>query len=216
MTDDDQLPGLLSTQAQAVVDRAKSLGLTWTLRPATVSTVDTVIYDGDIIPVGVISLIGPGVVNDRVMCLQVPPGGNYIIGRLPGTSLFPTSTVRGKTVSLGDVTLTLGSQAISPVTSLTLTSPGQFMITGTIDFDQTVSAGNNLAIGRLQVDTVAQSEQILFGVTAAGQRATVAQTWFGSLTTGTHTFGLVAVKNLNIGTFIARATHTGFTYQVWQ
>lgn len=216
MTEDENLPKLLSVQAQAVVERAKALGLTWTLRPATVETFESVIYDGDTVPVGVVSLNGTAVAGDRVMCLQIPPGGNYIIGRLSGSSLpFQTTTFRGINSATGDLTLTTTAQAATATTTLTLSSPGRYMITGVFDFDQTVSGGNNLAGGALRIDGVDQA-QALFGVTAAGQRATVSQVWEGSLSAGSHTFLLVALKVNNIGTFFARATRTGFTYQIWQ
>ena len=217
-----QLPETLTVQAQAVVERAKALGLIWTMRPAAVdmasATAPKVIYDGDTLPVGAVSLIGMVLPTDRVMMIQVPPAGNFVIGRLPDASQSPfiTPTFRGETRSTGDVTLTTASQAVTPVTSLTLASAGEFLITGIADLDQTLSAGNNLGTARLEVDGAVQAEEILFAVTATGQRASVAQTWYGTLTAGTHTFGLVANKNLNIGTFISRFPHTGFTYQIWQ
>ena len=93
---DDQLPELLAVQAGAVVERAKSLGLTWTLRPGTVETAPTssaaptVICDSDTVAIGAISLIGRVFANDRVMMLMIPPGGNYIIGNL--NTLIPLTT----------------------------------------------------------------------------------------------------------------------------
>lgn len=105
-----ELPNLLSVQAQAVVDRAKSLGLTWTLRPATVLNANTnpgVIYDGDTEAISSTPLVDTVISGDRVMMLQVPPGGNYIIGRLSGAALRTIGTQYG---TLG----TLATAAVTP------------------------------------------------------------------------------------------------------
>ena len=83
MTNEELLPSLLSTQAEAMVERAKHLGLTWTLRPATVTDLGanpSVICDGDTAVLGAISLIGQVFDGKRVTMLQIPPGGNFIIG----------------------------------------------------------------------------------------------------------------------------------------
>lgn len=68
-----------------IVDNAKRLGLTWTLRFATVITVTNnqfamATYDGDTIPISMTSMIGPVSIGDRVFALNVPPSGNYIVG----------------------------------------------------------------------------------------------------------------------------------------
>lgn len=120
---EEQLPDLLATQAGAVVERAKSLGLTWTLRPATVATAPTttapptVICDGDTIPLGAISLIGRVYADDRVMTLLIPPGGTYIIGEL--NALVPLTTridSASGTAAAGAeaVALTLPSMVFAP------------------------------------------------------------------------------------------------------
>lgn len=221
MSAEEQLPELLSAQTQAVVDGAKRLGLTWTLRPATVATSadgPVVIYDGDTIVTGAVPLNGNAIPGDRVMMLQIPPGGNYIIGRLPGTPLTPlmTSTFRGETVSAGDVVITTVAQTITPLVSLALTSPGEYMITASVDIDYTVSGGNNLVAVALQVDGVGQTDQIIFQITANATRIVLSKSWYGTLTTGTHTFQLIVAKSLNTGTWTTRAVGTGFIYQIWQ
>lgn len=69
---------------QTLVSRARDLGLTWGLRPATIRDATsgsiTAVYDGDTVAVRVMSLIGRTYVGQRVMCVFVPPAGNYIIG----------------------------------------------------------------------------------------------------------------------------------------
>jgi len=77
-------PELIGTGAQAVVENAKRLGLTWTIRLATVvdATIDavTAIYDGDTVAIGMTSMIGSVFVGQRVYVIQVPPSGNFIVG----------------------------------------------------------------------------------------------------------------------------------------
>lgn len=222
MSEEEAVPDLLAIQAQAIAERAKALGLTWTLRPATVesSTIgNAVIYDGDTEAVGVVPLNGNAIPGDRVMMLQIPPGGNFIIGRLPGSpsaATYTTLTFSGELASLADVTLTTVTQNVGQLLTLTLASPGQYFITGSADLDQTASGGNNLGGVTLQVNGVGQTDQILFGVTAAGQRAVLSKTWVGNLSAGSNTFRLVGSKSLNIGTFIARAAGTGLSYQIFQ
>lgn len=73
----------------ALVANAKRLGLTWGIRPATVSigTEGTAhvqaTYDGDNAKLAMLSLLGePLDAGDRVMVISVPPAANYIVGRL--------------------------------------------------------------------------------------------------------------------------------------
>lgn len=219
--EEQQLPELLSVQAQAMVDGAKRLGLTWTLRPATVTANadgPSVVYDGDTILVGAVPLNGSAIPGDRVMMLQIPPGGNYIIGRLPGSPLTPlmTASFRGSIASAGDVVITTVAQTITPLVSLALTSPGEYMITASVDIDYTVSGGNNLVAVALQVDGVGQTDQIIFQITANATRIVLSKSWYGTLATGTHTFQLIVAKSLATGTWTTRAVGTGFIYQIWQ
>jgi hypothetical protein len=83
---------ITTAQVQAIIENARRLGLIWTLRPATVGTVDplTVVDDADTvgkIKLGAVSLIGPLNSGARVMTLVVPPGGLFVIGALapPGS-----------------------------------------------------------------------------------------------------------------------------------
>jgi hypothetical protein len=95
MTDNvgpEEAPALIGIGAQSIVDRAKELGLTWTLRPAsvinpgTVNNVD-ILYDGDDVPIGAINLTGVTMtINDRVMAVAVPPGNNVILGLIATAS----------------------------------------------------------------------------------------------------------------------------------
>jgi len=81
-SDPDQAPALVGIGAQSIVDRAKSLGLTWTLRPASIAADGvSILYDGDTEPINAVNLTGDAKTSgDRVMGLTVPPSGNFIIG----------------------------------------------------------------------------------------------------------------------------------------
>lgn len=219
----DQLPELLSVQAQAVVDRAKALGLTWTLRPATVNVAygaaPTVIYDGDTEQVGVTSLVGDLQPAGRVMMLQVPPAGNFVLGRLSttgSTTVKQLATFRGEVASLADVILTTASQAITPLLTLDITSDAEYLITPNVDFDAFIAGGNNLCAATLQIDGVGLTDQIIFQENTSGVRNVLSKTWHGTLAAGTHTFQLIAVKSNGTGGWATRAVGTSFVYQIFQ
>lgn len=70
----------------SLVDEAKRLGLTWQIRPATVTAVTSGaaavgVWDGDptSVEVPLIDLAGV-IVGDRVYVMSIAEGGNYIIG----------------------------------------------------------------------------------------------------------------------------------------
>ncbi|MFG1660733.1 hypothetical protein ACGFIY_29770 [Micromonospora chersina] len=83
-----KVPGLavpVKALAEAVLEKATRLGLTWRLRPATVVSVASdgtirVLHDGDKVPVRVKSMVGPVAVRSRVMVVKTPPAGNHIVG----------------------------------------------------------------------------------------------------------------------------------------
>lgn len=88
-------PELIGTGAQAVVDNAKRLGLTWTLRLATVINSSNLaavsaIYDGDTVAIDMTSMIGVLGPGQRVYVIGVPPSGNYIVGLVLSPWIRPT------------------------------------------------------------------------------------------------------------------------------
>jgi hypothetical protein len=80
---------MAQAQAKAMVQNAQALGLTWTRRPATVSSDSPVmaIQDGDTTAIEMATLIGPVYVGQRVYVDIVPPSGNYIVGTAASTQL---------------------------------------------------------------------------------------------------------------------------------
>jgi hypothetical protein len=86
-----QLANLISVAIQEMVSQGRSLGITWSLRLGTVAQaqgivdiggqVVTVVLDGDTVPMTVDNMTGqPVATNDRVVTVQIPPAGNFIIG----------------------------------------------------------------------------------------------------------------------------------------
>jgi hypothetical protein len=70
---------------------ARRLGLTWGLRPATVLNFENVRYDGDDTETltRVVNLLeSPLFVDQRVMCIFVPPSGNFVVGSLTDTRVM--------------------------------------------------------------------------------------------------------------------------------
>lgn len=83
---------MAQAQVKALVANATALGLTWTLRPATVTSANPIMttLDGDTVPIGTTSLIGAVYVDQRVYVLIIPPSGNYIIGSVDAGWFTPT------------------------------------------------------------------------------------------------------------------------------
>jgi hypothetical protein len=86
MRNDQVVPDLISVGLQALKERAKDLGITWGLRPATVVSVHSyglnATYDGDTKPINMTSMIGTLGPGERVYVLSIPPSGNFVVGRI--------------------------------------------------------------------------------------------------------------------------------------
>ena len=82
-----ELPAVVTSAVQQVLSDSRGLGLTWSLRIATVIVTSplTIIYDGDTSTANAVSMIGPLAQDQRVYCLIVPPSGNFIVGCLNAT-----------------------------------------------------------------------------------------------------------------------------------
>ena len=83
------IPEAIGVATQSIVANAKRLGLTWTMSMATTASSTTadiaIVLDNDTEPIDAISMIGSLSADTRVYVIQVPPGGNYIVGFV-GTS----------------------------------------------------------------------------------------------------------------------------------
>lgn len=86
-----ELANLLAIAVQEMVSQGRALGITWALRLGTVAQAQgivdiggqlvTVVLDGDTVPMGMDNFTGRALAaTDRVVTVQVPPAGNFIIG----------------------------------------------------------------------------------------------------------------------------------------
>lgn len=132
------VPELVGLGAQAVADNAKRLGLTWTLRPATVAaTLDaisnnpnsgivTVVFDGDTVAVSANSMVGALTSGERVMVMVVPPAGNFVVGLSTSVGLLYAPD-RG---IVGSHTDTTNSAAITTVVTIMTTDQDVLLRSG--------------------------------------------------------------------------------------
>lgn len=112
---------LVSATVQAIQANAERLGLTWQIRPATVSdgtspSAVSAICDGDTVSIGMVSTIGPLAAGIRVYVLQVPPSGHFIIGLVA-----PASVIAGYMYcdGMGFIASTAGGEVAVPAGSWT-------------------------------------------------------------------------------------------------
>lgn len=206
--------------AKSLKENAKRLGMEWTIRPGTVASqgpVVTVHLDGPDTDTThqVISMLDSiPVQGSRVMVL-ILPDTMYIVGRIG-------STARGLTNLSGahasaDLTLTTTATLVPGATvTVTVTSPAKWKVGGVFDFDMT-SAASTVAVGQLFLDGVAQTEQALFEMALATDRATVGQQWTNTFTSaGTKVFELRASKSVNVGTVVAKSPHTSIIVETFE
>lgn len=148
LTPEQLAPELIGVGAQAIKENAKRLGLIWSLRPGTVQELDgsngwaSVIFDGDTVALGALSLVGAVVAGQRVMGMAVPPGGNFIIGGLEPfaphvTNVYGqspvTTTVSGAFVDMGTVSpVQFSYTKYSDNTDILISAHIQFFITGPV------------------------------------------------------------------------------------
>lgn len=76
-----------TTLVDSLIAQARALGLTWTLRLATVITVTPLqaLFDGDDTPLEMTSMIGPITSGSRIYVIIIPRSGNFVVGRVGGT-----------------------------------------------------------------------------------------------------------------------------------
>lgn len=215
-----EAPELVSTGVQELVNTAQRLGLAWVLRPGTVQSAQSVsrvavIADGDQQEISMVSLIGVPQPQSRVMTLQVPPAGNFVISSILGTASRELIH-RYYMSSTADLTLN-ATPTLVPGLQVTVPIPGVFAFEATVamDFDSTVN-GATLCIGELYIGgVIAFTAAALFGVTTSDDRATVHQQWVGTAVGGS-TFEIRARRGAAAGTQIVRQDHTTFQLKVLQ
>lgn len=190
---------LISSGAKQMVDQARALGLTWTLRLATIgnSLPDsfTATFDGDTRPIPVTNMSGldlePG---ERVYCLIVPPSGNFVL-----------SPAAVRNIRLGANCNNVGSMASGTTVSGTFVSqPGSPSVPLTKKYDDTglrfswaqtyytqggdvnalfgavTAAGNQTFLGKNFIATTSGFRTPISGVAAASGVPAGTQTWVGT------------------------------------
>lgn len=106
----EPLEAVVSETASALIQNAQRLGLTWQMRTATVAygtnpAAVSAILDGDSVPIGMVSTIGPLGVGQRVYVTQVPPSGNFVTGLIDAPGQFVTRKLL--TASAATITLNI-------------------------------------------------------------------------------------------------------------
>lgn len=89
-----------ASAVKAAIDDAARLGLAWRIIPGAVvgrGMVDpmatTIVLDGDVSSVRAVSMVGALRAGQRAWCVQVPPGGLYIMGIIGPNVAVPTTSV---------------------------------------------------------------------------------------------------------------------------
>jgi hypothetical protein len=218
-------PTATSSTAKAIVDNANRLGLTWIMRPATVTSLTStssaqsvsISYDGDVGSVTAVSVCGVVLPGTRVLAIQIPPSGNFVIGVIGGQTqsnlvavsrmvLSPTYTVTAV-----ETTVT-GSEITVPG----ITGSWAWEVFATFDMHMT-GAGTTQCFSRLVGPDGAEDAFASYGFTnIVNQRATVFQSYNGTNATGVPAFSLVAFKGPNVGTVVLESTHTTFLVKIYQ
>jgi hypothetical protein len=189
-------PDLISVGAQSLVERAKSLGLTWTIRLAEVMTINplTIMYDGDTQPVSADSMIGQVVAGMRVYGLMVPPSANFIAGAaLPlfGASLIRPYGLHGNGIA----------DSTASATFVNLAAPSSFR------FTKLYSATRIRVQMSLGFFSNNANTGIDIGVTIAGTTTQVGR-WGATISTGVHleVTGVQYISGVQAGTYTVQGT----------
>jgi len=170
-------PEETSALVQAIVAESQRLGLTWSIRPATVNTDDlstgitTATYDGDTTSIVMINLVGDLYAGDRVYAVSIPQGGNYIVGQPGRPGMVNPYGLHGTGVA--DTT--------SLTTFVNLTAPSSFTFTKRRDDTRVrvhMTVGFFVSLANTGMDA---------GVTFDGGGSTLTVTRFGATATaGVH------------------------------
>lgn len=151
-SDNTALADVMSTAVRELLRQARALGLTWTLRLATVvnNASDSLIarYDGDTAAISMVNMTGTTLQpEERVYGLIIPPSGNFIIGRAAHTGIV--SRVDSSTYNNGDNTLEV---IILTLPSTTFVNGRAYRFRWRIS-TATAGGANNQTIVRVRVGT---------------------------------------------------------------
>jgi hypothetical protein len=89
-----------ASAVKAAIDDAARLGLTWRIIPGSIvgrnmndPMATRVVLDGDVTAVRAVSMVGAVRAGQRAWCVQVPPGGLYVMGVIGTNMAMPTTQV---------------------------------------------------------------------------------------------------------------------------
>lgn len=96
------VPDIVSAAVQEMLSQSRNLGLTWSLRIATVDTTTPliIIFDGDTNQVSAVSMIGSLAVNQRVYVLLIPPAGTFVVGTTSAINMSRLGATVGYTYAV--------------------------------------------------------------------------------------------------------------------
>ena len=110
-------PDEVTAIVQAIRADARRLGLVWRIRPGTVETTDgenaigSLDGDGGVL-IPMINLVG-AVAGERVFVIEIPEGGNYIIGRPGQAALVDRVDSVANSAAVGAEAVVLTSNSIT-------------------------------------------------------------------------------------------------------
>jgi hypothetical protein len=190
-----EAPAIVSAGLDQLLQQARSLGLTWSLRLATISTISplTAIFDGDTVPLNVTSMTGGYYYSaQRVYVIILPPAGNFVVGYADpptlGYNCYTTQSLTAGTTTSATYVDMPGSPGLTITklydeTSLRLTTHLSWFSTGsaasalfaaTSGSSQAFLARQATANGTLNNHTVVSGTAIVSGINRG------LQTWTGA------------------------------------
>ena len=215
MTDQlNSLPSLMGTTVQEIVSNAFRLGLTWRLRPGTVTVATSetsleVRLDGDDTAVTVVSMIGSIAVGRRVYVITIPPAGNYAIGAV--SAHFPGERIATTTRTSASAAFTAETLLDSVTANLVIGRIYRIVWHGRAQ--STVADG--YARARIREDSLTgtqlQLAQVITSPAAAQSFPLMMETQFTAISTGSKTFVATMARQAgtgNVSSFAATDTPT--------
>lgn len=170
----DQDAGDEVARIKALQDNAKRLGLTWERLPGTITSVDPLegVADGDSEAIGLISMVGPVNLDQRVYIDKVPPGANFISGVVvpAAAGLFACPVTPGTLASSSGTEVAIPAAqwlpSANPVQPLITVDGGWIArVTLTINI-QLNAATDSVSIVRVRKGAASTTGTVLFGFRA--------------------------------------------------
>lgn len=144
--------------------------------------------------------------------VDITPGNDV---RLRGTRAYLlTSTQEAELAA--PILLGVGSNIACTINVTTGSANARYCVTIVCDFSMSVAAAT-LGIGEMSINGAVRTPQALLGMAAAGDRATVTQTYRGTLATaGGYTFRQLVRASNALGTKQANSVHTRMTIEIFE